>query len=209
MICLVGILCFSIVIFFLSSDLLGQGADSIFGSSTYGQIRQNLINGKVADSIQSVVVPEKAGLELPIRLKIPKIKVDADIESVGLTSDGAMAAPIKPANAAWYNLGPRPGEQGSSVIDGHFGWWKNGSQGVFNNLSKLQKGDKLYVQDGKGGTATFVVRESRLYDPNADASDVFNSDDGKSHLNLITCEGVWNKYAKQYSRRLVVFTDKV
>jgi hypothetical protein len=57
-------------------------------------------------------------------------------------------------------------------------------------------------------TTTFVVRESRSFNPNADASDVFNSNDEKSHLNLITCEGSWNKDSKSYSQRLVIFTDK-
>ncbi|MFZ2299818.1 MAG: class F sortase [Candidatus Moraniibacteriota bacterium] len=53
-----------------------------------------------------------------------------------------------------------------------------------------------------------MVRESRSFDPDADALDVFSSDDGKAHLNLITCEGVWDKASKRYSKRLVVFTDK-
>lgn len=145
---------------------------------------------------------------LSLHLKIPNINVDADVESVGLTSQGTMGVPKGQTNAGWYNLGPRPGEIGTSVIDGHYGWWRNGKTGVFNNLYKLHKGDKLYIEDGKGEITTFVVRESRSYDPKADASDVFASSDGKAHLNLITCEGVWNKISKSYNKRLVVFTDK-
>jgi LPXTG-site transpeptidase (sortase) family protein len=79
---------------------------------------------------------------------------------------------------------------------------------VFNNLSRLQQGDKIYFVDEKGATVTFVVREIRTYDPAADASGVFGSNDGKAHLNLITCDGVWNDSSKQYSKRLVVFADK-
>ncbi len=144
---------------------------------------------------------------LPVRLKIPRINVDAFVEYVGLTSDGAMGVPKERINAGWFNLGPRPGENGSAVIAGHYGW-KNGIPAVFDNLNNLQKGDKIYVHDEKGATTVFVVRESRRYDPKADASDVFGSNDGKPHLNLITCEGVWNKVSKTYSKRLVVFTDK-
>lgn len=144
----------------------------------------------------------------PIRLKIPKIKLDSVVESVGLTSDGAMDVPKIPRDVAWFKIGPRPGENGTAVIDGHFGRWKNGEGSVFDNLYKLSKGDKLYVEDDKGAIITFVVRESRRYDPKADASAVFGSSDDKSHLNLITCEGEWNKVSKNYSQRLVVFTDK-
>ena len=151
---------------------------------------------------------DNAELGLPIRLKIPKVNVNAVIKHVGLTPQGAMDAPKGPADVAWFNLGPRPGDSGSAVISGHYGRWKTGEGSVFDNLNKLIKGDKIYVENEKGEITTFVVRESRSYGLNADASDVFGSSDGKAHLNLITCEGVWDKVGKTYSNRLVVFTDK-
>lgn len=151
---------------------------------------------------------EKAISLLPIHLKIPTINVDADFEYVGLTRDGAMDAPKGPAPVGWYSLGPRPGDIGSAVIDGHSGW-KNNIPAVFDNLYKLKKGDEIYIENDTGVTTTFIVREIRKYDPNADASDVFISNDGKSHLNLITCTGIWNETTKSRSERLVVFTDKV
>lgn len=144
---------------------------------------------------------------LPVRLKIPEISVDATVEYVGLTADGLMDVPKSPADVAWLNLGPRPGENGSAVIAGHYGIWKNGEGSVFDNLKKLSKGGKLYVEDDQGTTTTFVVRESRSYNPEEDASDVFSSSDRKSHLNLITCES-WDKVSESYSKRLVVFADK-
>jgi sortase (surface protein transpeptidase) len=143
----------------------------------------------------------------PMRLKIPGINIDSAVEYVGLTSDGAMDVPENQDDVAWFERGQRPGENGSAVIAGHYGW-KNGRASVFDNLHKLREGDKLYIEDDKGVIIYFVVRESRIYDPNADASDVFGSNDGKSHLNLITCEGTWDKVSKSYSKRLVIFTDK-
>ena len=143
---------------------------------------------------------------LPIRLVIPEIGVDAAIESVGLTTSGAMDAPKDPADTGWFNLGPRPGESGSAIIDGHFGW-KNNTPAVFDKLSTLQSGDKIYVEDEKGVMTTFVVRKLQIYGENANASDVFSSSDGKSHLNLITCGGSLDATSKSYSDRLVVFAD--
>jgi LPXTG-site transpeptidase (sortase) family protein len=143
----------------------------------------------------------------PVRLKIPKINVDAAIESVGLTPDGAVGVSKSPSKAAWFNLGPRPGENGSSIIDGHFGW-KNGIPAVFDNLYKLKKGDKIYVENKNGLITTFIVRDFLNYDPKAEALDVFSSSDGKAHLNLITCGGTWNTVEKTHSKRLVVFADK-
>ena len=141
-------------------------------------------------------------------LAIPKLRINAAIEKAGVTPQGAMAVPKGPSDVAWFDLGPRPGEKGSAVIAGHEGW-KNGIAAVFDNLSKLHKGDKVYVANKDGTTATFVVRELRLFGENDYASAVFGSSDGKAHLNLITCEGIWNKARKSYSNRLVVFTDKV
>lgn len=146
--------------------------------------------------------------ELPVRFKIPAINVDAAVEYAGLASDGTLAVPKGPADVAWFNLGTRPGESGSAVISGHYGW-KDGIPAVFDDLSMLRKGDKVYVVDETGTTTTFVVRELRTYGDTEVVADVFGSSDGGNHLNLITCKGVWNKTEKSYSKRLVVFTDKI
>ncbi len=155
----------------------------------------------------AVSKPEQMSFGLPLRLKIPKINVRAAFEYVGLTSQGAMDVPKNPINVAWFDLGQRPGEAGSAVVAGHYGW-KDGKASAFDNLYKLRKGDKLYVENDKGLTVSFVVREIKKYNYQADAPTVFGSSDGKSHLNLITCGGIWNKAKKSYSERLVVFADK-
>jgi LPXTG-site transpeptidase (sortase) family protein len=161
----------------------------------------------VSSALSPVHRQERTPAGLPVRLKIPKINVDAAIDYVGITPQGALGVPSGPSNAAWYDLGPRPGESGDAVIDGHSGWVNN-TPAVFDNLHALQKGDKLYVVDEKGLTATFVVRELRSYGPNENDSNVFRSSGGKAHLNLITCQGDWNQAQKSYSSRLVVFADE-
>ncbi len=154
----------------------------------------------------SAVKPIK--LESPVIFRIPKLKVNAKVESLGMTPQGAMDSTKGPNEVAWFNLGPKPGEIGSSVIAGHSGW-RNNIPAAFDNLSKLKKGDKIYVEDINKVVTTFVVRESRTFDPEADATLVFSSSDGKAHLNLITCVGTWDVVKKSRSNRLVVFTDKI
>ncbi len=155
----------------------------------------------------SLVVPEKVEYGLPVHLKIPNINVDTAFEYVGVAPDGTMDIPKGPVNVGWFKFGPHPGEKGSAVIAGHFGWYNN-IPAVFDDLYKLKKGDKIYVEDEKGQTATFVVRETAEYKPEADTSNVFGSNDGKAHLNLITCQGNWNTASQSRPKRLVVFTDK-
>jgi len=94
------------------------------------------------------ILKEKLANKLPVRIKIPRINIDAVIESVGLTSQGAMDVPVKPEDTAWFNLGIKPGEIGSAVIDGHSGY-KNNKPAIFDNLYKLQKGDKIYIKTMK------------------------------------------------------------
>lgn len=172
------------------------------------------ISISLLEPVQDIIVPEQAiapyqqaSSSLPLRLKIASLNIDALVEYVGLTSEGAMGVPKGPAEVAWFELGPRPGDKGSAVIDGHSGW-KDEIPAVFDDLHKLRAGDKIEIEDEDGESITFVVRESKLYDPNADAADVFISNDGEAHLNLITCEGVWDTATKSRSKRLVVFADK-
>lgn len=179
------------------------------------QVQNNLllpINNTVIPlpSKPEIVIPPVAQVNygLPVRLKISSIGVDANIEYVGLTNSGDMDVPKKPDDVAWFERGWRPGENGSAVIAGHYGTWKNGQGSVFDNLYKLRVGDKLSIEDDKKHTISFVVVDLKNYDTKANASNVFYSNDGKSHLNLITCEGVWNQSSQSYPNRLVVFTDK-
>lgn len=78
---------------------------------------------------------------------------------------------------------------------------------MFDTLYTLQKGDKVYVTDTNGVTTTFVLQRIATYGQYDDASEVFKSTDGGVHLNLITCEGVWDPVGAKYANRLVVFTD--
>ena len=145
---------------------------------------------------------------LPVRLKIPVIGVNTAIEDAYITPDGRMDVPAGSEDVAWFALGPHPGQKGSAVVGGHYGI-DNGVPKVFYNLSKLKVGDKAYIVDDYNDTLAFVVRSIRLFDRNADASSVFLSNDGLAHLNIITCEGAWNKVNDSYPDRRVVFTDSI
>jgi len=149
------------------------------------------------------LVTKKNTFSTPKRLIIPNIHVDAAVQDVGVTETGAMGVPTNAVDVGWFDLGPRPGEGGSAVIAGHFDD-ENGNAGVFANLSKLKRGDKLYIKESNGKTVSFVVSTSLLYDP-GHADDVFNAS-SSAHLNLITCDGTWDSAQKSYTKRLVVFS---
>lgn len=146
----------------------------------------------------------------PVRLIIPTIGVNANIQSVGLAwqGNGEMGIPTNFTDVGWYNGGPRPGEPGSAVIDGHLDG-RNVKEAVFYDLGNLKAGDLVEVVDAGGKTWQFKVTDVKLYDYDASTTDIFSSDDSKAHLNLITCAGDWLKDQKQYNQRVVVFTELV
>lgn len=141
---------------------------------------------------------------MPVRLVIPKIGINATITDIGLTSSGNMEAPNTNDIAGWYKYGPKPGNDGSAVLGGHFGV---GEQAIFTDLNQLDKGDTLSIIDDQGQRASFVVREVRTYAQDSQPNEVFNSLMG-AHLNLITCDGAWESEKRTYSQRLVIFTDR-
>jgi len=147
-------------------------------------------------------------LQEPVTLEIKSIGVDAKINPVGLTVDGDMAIEENAQELAWFKPGQKPGETGSAVIAGHYGW-KDGVPSVFNDLNILKVGAVVSTYDAKGGVRNFAVTAIRMYNPDDDATQVFVSTDGKAHLNLITCQGSWNNTEQTYSERLVVFTDEI
>jgi LPXTG-site transpeptidase (sortase) family protein len=147
------------------------------------------------------------GAGIPMRLKIPSINVNAVIESVGLTAQMAMDTSDDPDNVGWYNLGPRPGQEGAAVLAGHLDWYE-GEKSVFEHLDQLRPGDGISVETDTGMSLTYVVRGIRMYQPDEYAPEVFQQRVGK-HLNLVTCGGAWDPVRKIYSERLVVFAEAV
>ena len=156
----------------------------------------------------SVVIPAADVKANPARLLIPAIGVNAFIESVGVTPGGELAVPQHHPwdDVGWYTAGPRPGERGSAVIDGHLDR-TGGSPAVFWRLRDMRVGDQVVVIDAAGKTLKFHVREIEYYTPqNAPIQQIFGNFNG-SYLNLITCAGDWIASQHQTTLRLVVYTS--
>ncbi|QQS60091.1 class F sortase [Candidatus Falkowbacteria bacterium] len=165
----------------------------------------NSVNRQADELFVSTVQEKSYGI--PKRLEISSINVDATVESVGLTPEGAMDTPVDPDNVGWYNLGPRPGEQGSAVIDGHLDK-EDQSRAVFADLAEVNIDDIVSVIDDQGKKLNFIVKEVRMYNADDDTNEVFNNNDGV-FLNLITCAGSWDKDKQNYDQRRVIFTELI
>lgn len=150
--------------------------------------------------------PEVTGLgplELPVRVRIPRIGVDASIETVGLEADGTMGTPKSFSDVGWYGYGPTPGQAGEAVLAGHVD--SVHGPAVFWSLRDLKPGDLIEVDLFGGGTRRFVVDGSGTYPSDAAPISSIFSWNGPPRLSVITCGGVFDRSVHAYDHRLIIY----
>lgn len=189
--------------------LLGSGLGLIF-SNKFVEVKQNgnvlLSPAPINTPLQSPKLAET--FEEPKMLYIPKISVQANMESVGMDDQGRMDVPRMVWNTAWYNLGAKPGERGSAVIAGHLDDI-TGAPAVFYNLNQLIEGDEVLITDKADKIQRFRVLRKEVYDfDKFPLQEVFDSKD-RAYLNLITCDGSFDQASRNYSKRMVVYTERI
>jgi LPXTG-site transpeptidase (sortase) family protein len=149
-------------------------------------------------------VPQTRGI-IPRKIRIPAIKIDTFVEWVGVAKDGTMDVPKNIWNTAWFGDGGfRPGDPGNAVIAGHLD--APGTKAIFWDLDKLKPGDKIFLNDADNRELVFEVLNSQAYPlDNAPLALIFGPS-SEAHLNLITCNGTFDKTSRNYNKRLIVFT---
>ena len=176
-------------------------AATVFATTLVHALYVSPLEDTTIAGLPSVEIPPE---ESPARIEIPSIRVDADVQDVGVGRSGNMAVPSNYSDVGWYRYGTVPGQTGSAVIDGHVdnGF---GLPAVFNRINELQPGDSIYVVTETGRELHFVVEEIGSYAVDAvPLETLFNRAD-RPRLNLITCEGTWIPEKKMYDGRFVVY----
>ncbi|MHA7136407.1 class F sortase [Rossellomorea arthrocnemi] len=153
---------------------------------------------------ETIIKDDRSGI-VPTTIEIPAIDLSAPVEAVGLKENGEMAVTESFEKTGWYEGGYKPGEPGNAVIGGHVDS-RNGPA-IFYNLNKLTKGDEIIIESKEGEKRIFIVTDMKEYPwDDAPLQSIF----GYSHastLNLITCTGDFDRSSRNYSKRLVVYTE--
>jgi sortase A len=138
----------------------------------------------------------------PYSLSMPTLGIRARVESVGLTARGTIGTPSSFSTVAWYRFGPKPGESGLAIIDGHV---DNGLglAGIFKRLKEINYGDTVVLTDKEGKEVRFTVTDIETLSYNDNETSLHATSD-LPQVALITCEGVWLKKEQTYNKRLVV-----
>lgn len=146
------------------------------------------------------------GSSPPVRLRIPAIDVDTPVIRLGLEQNGTVEVPPITADdrAGWYRHSPTPGQVGPSVILGHVTVGSYGA-GVFRDLARLRRGDRIVARRKDGTSAEFAVSSVRTV-AKADfpADDVYGDVD-RPELRLITCGGP--RSGDEYRDNVIVFAE--
>lgn len=168
-------------------------------------VQSNVITPQLTSTPIPTSTPLPPSL-VPVELHIPKLNINAPVESVGQTKTYEMDVPKNAAHVAWYVYGAKPGEEGNAVINGHYDT-PSGKPAVFYKLQTLEIGDELAVISDDGTEKTFIVTGKERHPYKSFPEEyVFHTKPGKN-LNLITCGGIWNVKDKIYNERVVVYTQ--
>jgi LPXTG-site transpeptidase (sortase) family protein len=122
----------------------------------------------------------------PVRLRIPAIKVDQPIITVGLDKQRRPIVPMH--NVGWYTYSARPGTVDNVVMWGHVLRWKVSPRipAPFERLSELKLGAEISVSMSDGKIYRYKVTRTVL----ARSSEIgYILPTGKAQLTLVSCYG--------------------
>lgn len=144
--------------------------------------------------------------EVPYRMVIEKIGVDAPIIELGMDSQGIPEVPKNPDDVAWYNFSANPGEGSNAVFAGHVTWY---GPAVFYNLGQLEVGDTVRLVAEDGREYTYRVFDVFSVDPSDPNAVQVMAPTPKDIITLITCGGTWipdpsARFGGYYTDRLIV-----
>ncbi len=148
----------------------------------------------------------------PARLLIPKIDVDAPLESKTVDTDGVMPMPSGPEVVAVYDMSTyHPGEEhrvgfgGNAILSGHVDYIRYGPA-VFWDLSELKPGDEVEVRLDDGTVYHYAVVWNEKWPEEDIPWDRVFEMNGRDAMTLLTCAGSWDGH--NYSDRRAVRTER-
>lgn len=144
-------------------------------------------------------------MALPVGVVIPKVEIESDLEELGLTAEGSVAAPEDYARAGWFAAGIRPGQRGPAVIAGHLD--STTGPAVFSRLGELVPGDEVFVDREDGQRLRFVVTRTEQVSKGAFPTHAVYGPTTGAELRLVTCGGVFDRSTRHYLDNIVVYAE--
>jgi len=138
------------------------------------------------------------------RIIIPKINVNAALETKGLDENKKMEDPSTATKVAWYKFDFD--SEGNKVFAGHLN--KNGKPAIFANLKELKKDDVIFLRI-RGVYFAYSVVDNIPYEVNYPFFDNLVRSSKLDLITLITCDGEFVNDEIDYSHRRVVRATRI
>lgn len=145
---------------------------------------------------------------LPVHIEVPATGIDADLMSIGLTADHSLGVPPldQAQKAAWYDLGPAPGQAGPAVIDAHVDSLEvRGFHGAFYNLGSMRPGETIDVTRADHAVAEFTVDYVQEAPKASFPTSTVYGTVPYAALRLITCGGDFDYATHSYTDNTIVY----
>jgi hypothetical protein len=137
----------------------------------------------------------------PVAVAIPVLGVRARTVPEGIGRGGALDIP-PPAQVGWYDQGPAPGQDGTTVLAGHID--DHGVAGAFLRLNDLQAGATVRVTTAAGRVAAYTVTQRRMLPQDDLAGSGLLSQQGAPELVMISCGGDYDEATHLYLDNIVI-----
>jgi sortase (surface protein transpeptidase) len=143
---------------------------------------------------------------MPARLSIPSIGVDAPIEAVGLDGQGRMEIPSSGSRVGWYARGSLPGDSGTAVLTSHVDTAAEGP-GVLFGLRHVDRGDRIELTDASGNVSPWVVvATTQQHKDDLPSASLFAAE-GPARIAIVTCAGRFDRTTRTYEDNLIVWAE--
>lgn len=125
------------------------------------------------------------GFSVPVHIALPQVGLNADVTSVGLMGSHAApgVVPLKGSQlAAWYDLGPAPGQLGVAEVGAHV---------KARTSDDVRPGDTVAVTRADHSVAIFTVDKTEQVPSWREHAQPSGFGDAVPYaaLNLVTCSG--------------------
>ncbi len=147
--------------------------------------------------------PASSQVAVPVRVRVPRLEVDAGLVRLSLNPDGSIEVPAGGRRAGWFVDGSRPGHPGPAVIAGHVSTRRGPA--VFARLGEMRPGDLIEVVRADGTEVMFVVdRVEQHAKDRFPTAEVYGPTQGPT-LRLVTCGGAVDPRTGALRDNVVVF----
>ncbi|BDH70189.1 MULTISPECIES: class F sortase [Streptomyces] len=137
----------------------------------------------------------------PARLRIPRVGVHTEVETVGLDKDGSIGMPEDADHTGWYSGSASPGSGGNAVMVGHVD--SATGPAVFYGLDAVSAGDTIVVERRGAGPVRYTVTAKAVHPADAFPSAEVYRPTLTPRLTLLTCAD-WDSESRTYRSNLVV-----